>query len=671
MMIKSVSVLLIAFLALSMLTSVDSQSTPLVVGFVYNAPPTDFTWNFQLDLARLQLQETFGRDVVRTFYEVSQDDAKIDVAISSLVSRGARLIFVSSNDSKFSLRTVAANYPTVKFVVTSGDGDGDNVNLVQLRNWQCFNLLGTLAGLTSRSGRAGMVVPFRNPDIYRVVNSFYLGAKTANPKFELEVYFTANQNVYAKTRKSVELFQSSGADVVMGYLSDYVYLQEAVDRRMFTFSFPNAFSRVVYGERVLTGCVVDWTNAVTQFVNQTLRGIWSPNYISYYGAAEGGVQLATISSFIADANVVEVKELFQQLKNGTIRCTFSADELQEKGLLPSTVNMTRDYSSNGCTTTYGLFNMDYFFNGIIDHGVISDDKVFSPVYVAENSGPGIALYAVVSATNFCIFLSLLVVYSFRKRVIIAVTNEYFCYCILFGSMVGYSSIYLWIGQPSDATCLLRVWFLSIACVLIFGAIASKTYRIWRLWTNPDIKETKRSGSVIGVFIVVMGFIQVVLLIVLTVVKGYHQENVSDSQLPYDKYYDTCVLEDSGVVILALILTFNGIVVVSCAILAYASKSVSEKYNETTSIVLSIYSIIVSVVVVILLFVNIKTQDPDRQLTFIASGIFIAITCPLFSIFLPKFKVIITEYSGASSPSTGSASHSSHKTSQKLSIHTSS
>eukprot|EP01098_Paradermamoeba_levis_P005114 TRINITY_DN2173_c0_g3_i1.p1 TRINITY_DN2173_c0_g3~~TRINITY_DN2173_c0_g3_i1.p1 ORF type:complete len:204 (+),score=50.42 TRINITY_DN2173_c0_g3_i1:59-613(+) len=183
--------------------------------------------------------------------------------------------------------------------------------------------------------------------------------------------------------------------------------------------------------------------------------------------------------------------------------------------------------------------------------------------------------------------------------------------------------------------------------------------MWRIWSKPDLKEDAQSGLILYGFLSLFGGSMIVLLIVLSAMSGYAVSNVTDSSLGYDEYYVSCTLETSGIVTLSLILGLAGLVIVMAAALAFLSRNVSKSFNETPSITLSIYSILVSAAVVVLLFLNTKSPNPSDHMIFIACGTFIAITCPILYLFIPKFYLLLSDASSASQPKTPDSLGSSH------------
>lgn len=633
----------------------------LSVGFIYNTPPTDFGWNFGMDRSRLKLDKLYSRKSLRTYFEVIVDDSDMTRAIRSLVNRfNCSLIFVTVNSSNYSLAVSAAEFPQIHFVMINGNWSPVNVNRFFLRTSDCFYPLGYIAARMSLSGnrRSAIILTGRASDSMRAVNGFITGARQADPEHILELYIIPDKSEIS-TRKLTSMLAARNLSFIVGVMRNDQVARAVKENNRYTFSYPEEMGRTLYGEGVVSGCTVDWSPGLLHFIEREKAGIWNGDYIYDYGWQQGGVTLAPFSTLVDDQTADVADQISNIMTNATSRCLFSRETLEANGLLKNFTNS--DFDSTGCLLVRKLLSFTLPFQGVIDMGEISEDLVTTPVFVDWNSASGVVLTVVVVFCSLVILLSIFFVFCFRKRVIIAATNQFFCYCILVGSIIGYLSILLWIGKPQDGICLARIWFLDLSSCFIFGSIAAKTYRIWRLWTHPDLRETSRSGQFIFSMIGVLACMQMILLSILTGLRGYRVSKGTDPGLKYDEYFLSCDLTSDGVIIVALILATNGIVIFICGVLAYVSKNVSQKYNETSSIVLSIYSIIVAATISLLLFINIQTPDPRQHIIFIATGVFIAVTCPLISIFGPKFSTIFKEYSFSTTPSDNKSS-TSHQSS---------
>lgn len=135
----------------------------------------------------------------------------------------------------------------------------------------------------------------------------------------------------------------------------------------------------------------------------------------------------------------------------------------------------------------------------------SDSISFQLLYVKWNDP--LAIIITVLAILFIIvgFVIAGIMFVKQSTPVVKFSSPLFVYIIIFGILLGISSIFPWIGEPSVTTCELRLWLVAMSFVLVCGPLFSKTWRIWRSFNSkaePTIISAKMllavTGTIVGI-----------------------------------------------------------------------------------------------------------------------------------------------------------------------------
>lgn len=105
------------------------------------------------------------------------------------------------------------------------------------------------------------------------------------------------------------------------------------------------------------------------------------------------------------------------------------------------------------------------------------------VWVEWSDVSAIAISTLTSMMMVVVIIIDIILFKKRLSSVVRCSSPLFLNLNLLGMLFGYSSIFLFIGEPNIVVCNLRLWLLVIAFVLMFGTLLMKTYRIWKLFGN--------------------------------------------------------------------------------------------------------------------------------------------------------------------------------------------
>lgn len=157
----------------------------LVFGMILVGPKDDHGWSEAHYEAGRYLEEKISGSrmiLVDNLNPDARPDMTVAKAVDEMVTDGADIVFITSNDFAADTRAVAEQYPDTVFIHTTGDhvlqeGNPDNLGNYMPRMYYGKMIVGCVAALATNSGHVAYVGPLINEETRRLVNAAYLGAR--------------------------------------------------------------------------------------------------------------------------------------------------------------------------------------------------------------------------------------------------------------------------------------------------------------------------------------------------------------------------------------------------------------------------------------------------------------------------------------------------------------
>jgi hypothetical protein len=149
------------------------------------------------------------------------------------------------------------------------------------------------------------------------------------------------------------------------------------------------------------------------------------------------------------------------------------------------------------------------------------DLAIIKVYVAADSGLGIAIYIITSVIILCALVGIIDTVIYRNTQIVRAASPLFCVLMGVGFIAGLTSVYMWLDVPSPAICHLRIWLGGLGFATVFGAYLIKNWRIRQLFLNESLEIfaiSNRDLLLQGILPAIL--IEIVILIVWYVTVEY-------------------------------------------------------------------------------------------------------------------------------------------------------
>ena len=183
-------------------------------------------------------------------------------------------------------------YPDTVFITTSGSSTSKNVSPMVFELEQATYLLGMVAALESKTGKAGLVGGIRLPSIASTFLAFTAGAKSVKPAFEVREVYTGNFDDLGAARLAALALIDSGADFLMHQSNEAGrgVFQACRDRNIRCFG-TNRNQNDLAPEVILASAVLDVPTGFVHMANLVKSRRFTPQ-VYWLGMEEGIVTIA-------------------------------------------------------------------------------------------------------------------------------------------------------------------------------------------------------------------------------------------------------------------------------------------------------------------------------------------------------------------------------------------
>ena len=257
------------------------------------ATPIEEPWDNQIHVALLKAVNDLGIE-----YKWSE---KVETADFSRVMReyaqgGYQLVLGDAFAAERESRRTAKEFPKTAFLFGSGAGPAEP-NFGVFDNWihEPAYLAGLIAGKMTKSNVIGAVAAMGIPEVNRLVNAFFAGAKEANPNVKKKIAFIGSFFDPPKAKEAAIAQIDAGADVL--YAERFGVIDAARDKKVLAISNMSDQSELA-PDTVITGPVWDMFPTVNQAIRLTKAGVFTAqDYGDFSRMAKSGSYLAPYHKF--------------------------------------------------------------------------------------------------------------------------------------------------------------------------------------------------------------------------------------------------------------------------------------------------------------------------------------------------------------------------------------
>ena len=280
-----------------------SAADKLKACWVYVGPIGDGGWTFQHDQGRLAVEAALGDKVETAYQENVPEGADAERVLTQMALSGCKIIFTTSFGYMDATNAVAAKFPDVKFEHATGyKRDSANVSTYNARFYEGRAVMGTIAGLMTKSNKIGYIGSFPIPEVIQGINSSYIHAKKVNPNVTISVVWAYTWFDPAKEADAAKALIDQGVDVILQHTDSTAVLAEAA-KTPGVIGFGQASDMAEYKPSPRVSAIIDnWGPYYVKRVSALLDGSYAQSD-SWDGIGAGVVGIGEIT----DAVPAEVK----------------------------------------------------------------------------------------------------------------------------------------------------------------------------------------------------------------------------------------------------------------------------------------------------------------------------------------------------------------------------
>lgn len=219
--------------------------------------------------------------------------------------------------------------------------------------------------------------------------------------------------------------------------------------------------------------------------------------------------------------------------------------------------------------------------------------------------------AVVTAAQIAAAISIALLFAFgvvlairRVHPIIKAVSPHFYLGVIAHAIIGCIAVFL-LDDPQDSKCRARPWLLSLAFSGLIGLLLPKNWRLYRIFSNQQLKVVRVSNKQLLSLYVVLVALDVVLLATWTGWDPLSRTLYRSASIDWQFGYH-CDSRYAAQFLWALYL-YKGAVVLLGLWVAYQARNVAPVFNESSLISVAMYTITIIGAVVVPLQYSISDQ----------------------------------------------------------------
>ncbi len=294
------SISVCAGILLAFLLSIEAiAAEPTKIGFVYVGPVGDHGWTYRHDVGRQALEKEFGDKISTTFVESVAEGADSERVIRKLATSGHKLIFTTSFGYMNPTLKVAKQFQKVNFEHATGYKQAKNVATYSARFYEGRAVIGTIAGMMTKSNVIGYIASFPIPEVIRGINAFTIAMRKVNPEAELKIIWVNSWYDPGKEGDAAKALIDQGADIITQHTDSAAPLQVAEQRGIYGFGQASDMSQFAQKAQ-LTSIIDDWGPYYIERTKAVLDGSWTGGADTWAGIKDGMVVMAPYGDAVPD-----------------------------------------------------------------------------------------------------------------------------------------------------------------------------------------------------------------------------------------------------------------------------------------------------------------------------------------------------------------------------------
>ncbi|MCC6445531.1 MAG: BMP family protein [Armatimonadetes bacterium] len=188
------------------------SGSPFKVALLTPGPVSDAGWNASAYEGLQNIQRELGAEIA---HQETKSPADIAEGFRDFASQGYNLVFGHGFEYQEPAAKASKDFPETIFITTSGNTVKENVSPMVFKLEEATYLMGMMAALMSKTGKAGLVGGMKIPSIESTFNAFAAGAKAVRPDFQAKVAYTGDFKDVVKAKEQTNALIEQGCDFII------------------------------------------------------------------------------------------------------------------------------------------------------------------------------------------------------------------------------------------------------------------------------------------------------------------------------------------------------------------------------------------------------------------------------------------------------------------------
>jgi basic membrane protein A len=298
-----------------------TAAQPMTVGFIYVGPKTDYGYNQAHAQGAAAVAKMPGVKIREE--EMVPETVAVQKTMESMINLdGATLVFPTSFGyfDPHILKEAQKN-KSVTFLHCGGlyvpGKHPENVGSYFGYIDEAEYVAGIVAALTSKTGKLGFIAAKPIPQVLRNINSYTLGARSANPKVTTTVIFTGDWSMPVKEAEAANSLIDQGVDVLTAHVDSPKVIVELAERRGAFVTGYHANQAALAPKGYLTGAEWNWGKVYTDYIKDIQTGKTYPHLLRG-GLKEGFVSVSPYGKAVSAATKKKADDAKAKFMAGTM-----------------------------------------------------------------------------------------------------------------------------------------------------------------------------------------------------------------------------------------------------------------------------------------------------------------------------------------------------------------
>jgi basic membrane protein A len=286
------------------------------VALVLIGPISDQSFNAMAYEGLKAIESELGLEVA---YAESVPPAEFDETYRSFSEEGYDIIIGHGFEFGEPAAKIAPEFPNITYLVNNGNVSGPNLASLEPVFEEAGFLVGSLAGLMTKTGKVSAVGGMEFPIIVRGIEAFGAGAQYVKPDVETTTAYIGTLDDVAKAKEAGLAQISTGTDVLFHIANEagVGVIEAAKDKGAYAIGF-GFDQNSLAPETVLTSFLVDYGALMVGGVKRILDGTFVGE-IQKYGLEAGAVDIAPYHDTVPDDVAKQIDQVRQDIISGKVK----------------------------------------------------------------------------------------------------------------------------------------------------------------------------------------------------------------------------------------------------------------------------------------------------------------------------------------------------------------